>query len=157
MFTPHELRLLLCGEQAPSWTREDILNYTEPKHGYNKDRCVLCVLCVCCVQCLGECMCIVHVYASPILLTALSWCVCVSPMPLVRIHMGECVLNILRYLRYACTYAHTHMLFKPPRCSYNGPLYVQYICMLHTSFIILSPAQSWLPASCECLVLHVGR
>ena len=48
MFTPHELRLLLCGEQAPSWTREDILNYTEPKHGYNKDRCVLCV-CVCCV------------------------------------------------------------------------------------------------------------
>ena len=38
MFTPHELRLLLCGEQAPSWTREDILNYTEPKHGYNRDR-----------------------------------------------------------------------------------------------------------------------
>lgn len=37
MFTPHELRLLLCGEQAPSWTREDIVNYTEPKHGYNKD------------------------------------------------------------------------------------------------------------------------
>ena len=40
MFTPHELRLLLCGEQAPNWTREDILNYTEPKHGYTRDRCV---------------------------------------------------------------------------------------------------------------------
>ena len=73
MFTPHELRLLLCGEQAPSWTREDILNYTEPKHGYNKDRCVLCgcvvwvsewvlfvvCACVCVCRCVGGCGCCV--------------------------------------------------------------------------------------------------
>ncbi|XP_065564117.1 E3 ubiquitin-protein ligase HECTD1-like isoform X3 [Artemia franciscana] len=36
-FTPNELRKVLCGEQAPNWTREDILNYTEPKLGYSKD------------------------------------------------------------------------------------------------------------------------
>jgi len=36
-FTPPELRLLLCGDQSPSWTREDILNYTEPKLGYSRD------------------------------------------------------------------------------------------------------------------------
>jgi len=39
-FTPNELRKVLCGEQAPNWTREDILNYTEPKLGYSKDRWV---------------------------------------------------------------------------------------------------------------------
>lgn len=36
-FSPAELRLLLCGDQSPSWTREDILNYTEPKLGYTRD------------------------------------------------------------------------------------------------------------------------
>ncbi|XP_057377283.1 E3 ubiquitin-protein ligase Ufd4-like [Daphnia carinata] len=36
-FSPAELRLLLCGDQSPSWTREDILNYTEPKLGYSRD------------------------------------------------------------------------------------------------------------------------
>ena len=38
MFTPYELKLLLCGEQIPHWTRDDILNYTEPKYGYTKER-----------------------------------------------------------------------------------------------------------------------
>ena len=27
----------LCGELDPQWTREDLLNYTEPKYGYTKD------------------------------------------------------------------------------------------------------------------------
>ncbi|WAR20555.1 HECD1-like protein [Mya arenaria] len=39
-FSPAELRRILCGEQAPSWTREDILTYTEPKLGYTKDSAV---------------------------------------------------------------------------------------------------------------------
>ena len=37
-FSPHELRLLLCGEQAPNWSREDVLRFTEPRFGYTKDR-----------------------------------------------------------------------------------------------------------------------
>jgi len=37
-FTPLELRRMLCGLQEPEWTREDLLNYTEPKLGYNKER-----------------------------------------------------------------------------------------------------------------------
>uniref|UniRef100_A0A1I8GC05 E3 ubiquitin-protein ligase n=1 Tax=Macrostomum lignano TaxID=282301 RepID=A0A1I8GC05_9PLAT len=37
LFTPEELRSLLCGEQAPEWTREDILEHTEPKNGYHRD------------------------------------------------------------------------------------------------------------------------
>lgn len=37
-FSPDEVRLMLCGDQSPSWTRDDILNYTEPKLGYTKDR-----------------------------------------------------------------------------------------------------------------------
>uniref|UniRef100_A0A914UZ54 E3 ubiquitin-protein ligase n=1 Tax=Plectus sambesii TaxID=2011161 RepID=A0A914UZ54_9BILA len=28
---------LLSGDQCPSWTREDVLNYTEPKLGYTRD------------------------------------------------------------------------------------------------------------------------
>ncbi|XP_069935909.1 E3 ubiquitin-protein ligase HECTD1 isoform X7 [Cherax quadricarinatus] len=36
-FSPDELRLMLCGDQAPIWTREDILAYTEPKLGYTRD------------------------------------------------------------------------------------------------------------------------
>lgn len=37
-FQPEEAQLLLCGEQSPSWTRDDILNYTEPKYGYTRTR-----------------------------------------------------------------------------------------------------------------------
>jgi E3 ubiquitin-protein ligase HECTD1 len=37
-FSPDEARKMLCGEQQPEWTREDLLNYTEPKLGYSKDR-----------------------------------------------------------------------------------------------------------------------
>lgn len=37
-FTPLELKQMLCGQQEPEWTREDLLNYTEPKLGYNKER-----------------------------------------------------------------------------------------------------------------------
>jgi len=37
-FSPDEVRLMLCGDQSPSWTREDVLNYTEPKLGYTKER-----------------------------------------------------------------------------------------------------------------------
>ncbi|XP_045131794.1 E3 ubiquitin-protein ligase HECTD1-like isoform X13 [Portunus trituberculatus] len=36
-FSPDELRLMLCGDQAPVWSREDILAYTEPKLGYTRD------------------------------------------------------------------------------------------------------------------------
>ncbi|XP_049867951.1 E3 ubiquitin-protein ligase Ufd4 isoform X3 [Pectinophora gossypiella] len=36
-FSPAELRLLLCGERGPAWTREHLLQYTEPKLGYTKD------------------------------------------------------------------------------------------------------------------------
>ncbi|RXG51322.1 E3 ubiquitin-protein ligase HECTD1 [Armadillidium vulgare] len=28
---------MLCGDQSPSWTREDILSYTEPKLGYTRE------------------------------------------------------------------------------------------------------------------------
>ncbi|OQV15075.1 E3 ubiquitin-protein ligase HECTD1 [Hypsibius exemplaris] len=37
LFSPEELRLLLCGDQAPSWTREDLISYTEPKLGYSSE------------------------------------------------------------------------------------------------------------------------
>lgn len=37
-FTPIEIRLMLCGDQNPHWTREDLLNYTDPKLGYTKER-----------------------------------------------------------------------------------------------------------------------
>ncbi|KAK3859367.1 hypothetical protein Pcinc_034518 [Petrolisthes cinctipes] len=36
-FSPDELRLMLCGDQTPVWSREDILAYTEPKLGYTRD------------------------------------------------------------------------------------------------------------------------
>lgn len=39
-FTPDEARMMICGEQNINWTREDLLNYTEPKLGYTKDRYV---------------------------------------------------------------------------------------------------------------------
>lgn len=37
-FSPDEVRIMLCGDQNPHWTREDVLNYTEPKLGYTRDR-----------------------------------------------------------------------------------------------------------------------
>lgn len=30
--------MILCGNQSPSWTAEDVVNYTEPKLGYTRDR-----------------------------------------------------------------------------------------------------------------------
>ncbi|CAF1193643.1 unnamed protein product [Rotaria magnacalcarata] len=36
-FNSHELKLLLCGNQCPSWTLEDLLNYIEPSHGFTRD------------------------------------------------------------------------------------------------------------------------
>lgn len=36
-FSSDELRVMLCGEQRPEWTRDDLLAYTEPKLGYTKD------------------------------------------------------------------------------------------------------------------------
>ncbi|XP_060532522.1 E3 ubiquitin-protein ligase Ufd4 isoform X2 [Cylas formicarius] len=36
-FSPEEVSIMLCGDQSPEWTREDLLNYTEPKLGYTKD------------------------------------------------------------------------------------------------------------------------
>jgi len=36
-FTPDEMRTLLCGDQDPVFTREEILKYTEPKLGYTKE------------------------------------------------------------------------------------------------------------------------
>lgn len=39
-FTPSEVRVMLCGDQNPQWSRDDLLNYTEPKLGYTKDRLV---------------------------------------------------------------------------------------------------------------------
>lgn len=36
-FKPSEVRLMLCGEQAPEWTYEELMTYTEPKYGYQKD------------------------------------------------------------------------------------------------------------------------
>jgi E3 ubiquitin-protein ligase HECTD1 len=45
-FEPNELQLLLSGDQAPNWTYDDIIKYTEPKLGYSKDRYVFffCIL-----------------------------------------------------------------------------------------------------------------
>ena len=37
-FTPAELQTMMCGDQAPNWTREDVFNYTEPKLGYTRER-----------------------------------------------------------------------------------------------------------------------
>ncbi|BFZ12481.1 hypothetical protein BsWGS_15521 [Bradybaena similaris] len=36
-FSPMELGSMLCGDQAPNWTQEDILNYTDPKLGYTRE------------------------------------------------------------------------------------------------------------------------
>lgn len=37
-FNPSEARMMICGEQYPQWSREDLMAYTEPKLGYSKDR-----------------------------------------------------------------------------------------------------------------------
>lgn len=37
-FSPDEMRVMLCGDQNPEWSRDDLINYTEPKLGYTKDR-----------------------------------------------------------------------------------------------------------------------
>ena len=39
-FNPHELKLLLCGNQWPSWALDDLLNYIEPSHGFTRERFV---------------------------------------------------------------------------------------------------------------------
>ncbi|XP_052000987.1 E3 ubiquitin-protein ligase HECTD1 isoform X9 [Xyrauchen texanus] len=36
-FSHKEVQMILCGNQTPSWTAEDIVNYTEPKLGFNRD------------------------------------------------------------------------------------------------------------------------
>ncbi|CAF0944585.1 unnamed protein product [Adineta steineri] len=36
-FNPHELKLLLCGNQWPSWALDDLLNYIEPSHGFTRE------------------------------------------------------------------------------------------------------------------------
>nr|XP_033808050.1 E3 ubiquitin-protein ligase HECTD1 isoform X8 [Geotrypetes seraphini] len=36
-FSHEEVQMILCGNQSPSWTPEDIMNYTEPKLGYTRD------------------------------------------------------------------------------------------------------------------------
>ncbi|XP_056151240.1 E3 ubiquitin-protein ligase HECTD1 isoform X4 [Lampris incognitus] len=36
-FSHKEVQMILCGNQSPSWTAEDIINYTEPKLGYTRD------------------------------------------------------------------------------------------------------------------------
>jgi E3 ubiquitin-protein ligase HECTD1 len=32
-----QVRTMVCGDQAPVFTREEILKFTEPKLGYTKD------------------------------------------------------------------------------------------------------------------------
>ncbi|CAJ0937554.1 unnamed protein product, partial [Mesorhabditis belari] len=36
-FTSQEVQCLISGEQCPEWTREDLINYTEPKLGYTRE------------------------------------------------------------------------------------------------------------------------
>lgn len=37
-FSPEELLLMLCGDQVPSWTRDDLIAFTEPKLGFTRER-----------------------------------------------------------------------------------------------------------------------
>ena len=32
-----QVKTMLCGDQEPVFTREEVIKYTEPKLGYNKD------------------------------------------------------------------------------------------------------------------------
>lgn len=36
-FSPEEVQMILCGNQSPSWSAEDVINYTEPKLGYTRE------------------------------------------------------------------------------------------------------------------------
>merc|ERR1711972_1223469 len=36
-FTPAEVKTMLCGDQEPIFTREEVIKYTEPKLGYTKE------------------------------------------------------------------------------------------------------------------------
>ena len=36
-FTPAEVKTMLCGDQDPVFTRDEIMKYTEPKLGYTKE------------------------------------------------------------------------------------------------------------------------
>lgn len=36
-FSPQEVKTMLCGDQCPVFTREDIIRYTEPKLGYTRE------------------------------------------------------------------------------------------------------------------------
>ncbi|EFO85309.1 hypothetical protein CRE_21657 [Caenorhabditis remanei] len=36
-YSPEEVQRLLSGEQCPEWSRDDILNFTEPKLGYTRE------------------------------------------------------------------------------------------------------------------------
>ncbi|XP_043929755.1 E3 ubiquitin-protein ligase HECTD1 isoform X1 [Protopterus annectens] len=36
-FSHEEVQMILCGNQSPTWTADDIINYTEPKLGYTRD------------------------------------------------------------------------------------------------------------------------
>ncbi|KAI1295344.1 E3 ubiquitin-protein ligase HECTD1 [Halotydeus destructor] len=36
-FSPDEVRMILCGDQTPNWTREDLIAYTEPKLGFTRE------------------------------------------------------------------------------------------------------------------------
>ncbi|XP_075469295.1 E3 ubiquitin-protein ligase HECTD1 isoform X10 [Ascaphus truei] len=36
-FSHEEVQMILCGNQSPSWSSEDIINYTEPKLGYTRE------------------------------------------------------------------------------------------------------------------------
>ncbi|XP_077945292.1 E3 ubiquitin-protein ligase HECTD1 isoform X2 [Gasterosteus aculeatus] len=36
-FSHKEVQMILCGNQSPSWTADDIINYTEPKLGFTRD------------------------------------------------------------------------------------------------------------------------
>lgn len=36
-FSALEVQKLMSGEQCPEWTRDDLINYTEPKLGYTKE------------------------------------------------------------------------------------------------------------------------
>lgn len=37
-FSPCEARKMICGEQHPEWSRDELMNYTEPKLGEKTDR-----------------------------------------------------------------------------------------------------------------------
>ena len=36
-FSPDEVKTMLCGDQCPVFTRDDIVRYTEPKLGYTRE------------------------------------------------------------------------------------------------------------------------